>query len=341
MAEERKILIAVDESQASQYAFTWAITNFLRKTDHVLVLNAQQYVPASEISQMIDFGGEYAVPVQIGANEEERSRLLFASKIVVDKYQALLASADIPCEGAVVKGPAGDHIVAEAERINATAVIVGTHCYGLLKRTFLGSISDHVIHHASAPVILVRSDKAPGAHDPIGHNGLQRTIVIAVDECKESVFAFTWALSNICAEADKVIILHVQNPALGATPDAFPLDDIYVHMSSSTADDVKLLDSSEKLVEKYMQYAAKESKVNCEGKVVTGPTAETVLAEVVKLQADVVVIGTHKISAVAKTFLGSVSDYLAHHSPCPVVVAKMPAEDLAAASGDQVADKTA
>jgi nucleotide-binding universal stress UspA family protein len=44
MATERKIIIAVDDSETSAYAFTWALHNLLRKSDKVVVLTVAPFV---------------------------------------------------------------------------------------------------------------------------------------------------------------------------------------------------------------------------------------------------------------------------------------------------------
>lgn len=44
MATDRKIIVAVDDSEVSAYAFTWALHNLVRKTDKVVVLTAAPFV---------------------------------------------------------------------------------------------------------------------------------------------------------------------------------------------------------------------------------------------------------------------------------------------------------
>lgn len=44
MASGRKIMIAVDDTEVSAYAFTWALHNLLRKSDQVVALTAAPYV---------------------------------------------------------------------------------------------------------------------------------------------------------------------------------------------------------------------------------------------------------------------------------------------------------
>ncbi len=54
MATDRKIIIAVDDSETSAYAFTWALHNLFKKSDKVIVLTAAPFVtldfPSTDIA---------------------------------------------------------------------------------------------------------------------------------------------------------------------------------------------------------------------------------------------------------------------------------------------------
>jgi len=310
METDRKIIIAVDDSETSAYAFTWALHNLFKKSDKVIVLTAAPFVTLDFPST--DIASDYGVtavqsPRDAAAAEKNVNE---GAKDLIAKYVQLCAQSEITCEGEVVKGEAASWIVDEAERLNAQLVVMGSHAYGVLKRALVGSKSDFVLHNATCSVAIVRhSEDALEVHDPLASSGGVRKIVIAVDESKESVYAFQWAIENFCKEDDNVVIYHVHHSVL--TPVS----------TLATA-----LNDSEKLVEKYMEYAAKETKIKCEGMVVTGQTEVKVCEGLTNLHADAVIIGTRDRGTLARTFLGSVSDYLAHNSPCPLIVAKVPKE---------------
>uniref|UniRef100_A0A0D6R5Q5 UspA domain-containing protein n=1 Tax=Araucaria cunninghamii TaxID=56994 RepID=A0A0D6R5Q5_ARACU len=348
MASGRKLMVAVDDSETSAYAFTWALYNLVRENDGILVLNV---TPSMETDlPTSDLASDYiSLPPASSATELEafERSVTEESTALVNKYLLQCAQKNIPCEGEVVKGDPSSWIVDEADRRYADIVIVGSHAYGLLKRTLLGSISDYVLHNANCPVAIIRKPQSTQALDSLTPAGLSRKIVIAIDESKETFNAFKWALHNFCRESDKIIVYHVHHPtdlpARAVGTGEFGMEEVYMAADVTEEEDVKARNQSEHLVEKCMQYASKVTKVKCEGMVVTGPTAQKICESLQVLQADAVVVGSHGHGMIARTFLGSVSDYLSHNSPCPLIVVKLPKEkenDIAKHEEDEKKDTT-
>ncbi len=56
----------------------------------------------------------------------------------------------------VWEGEAGDAITVAAEAEGADLIVVGSHGRSTVGRFLLGSVSDHVVHHAGCPVLVVR-----------------------------------------------------------------------------------------------------------------------------------------------------------------------------------------
>lgn len=328
MASGRKIMIAVDHTEVSAYAFTWALHNLLRKSDQVIALTAAPFVDITYPSA--DLASEYGPTVIPSAADAEGNakHVNTDAKKLIARCIAQCAQADISCTGEVVKGDAGTWIVDEANRLGADVIVVGSKGSGALKRMVMGSNSDYVLHNATCPVAVVRHvEEELKDHDALNSTGGSRKVVIAVDESRESVFAFKWALENFATEEDSVVIYHVNQsipPVTTAGTGEFGIEEVYVPSESQGKTEVQALDESEKLVEKYMAFAAKETKIKCEGIVVTGQPELKVIEGLTKLGADAVIIGTHDRSAVSRTLLSSITDHLAHNSPCPLIVARMP-----------------
>eukprot|EP00245_Coleochaete_scutata_P006357 TRINITY_DN20781_c0_g1_i1.p1 TRINITY_DN20781_c0_g1~~TRINITY_DN20781_c0_g1_i1.p1 ORF type:complete len:338 (-),score=78.04 TRINITY_DN20781_c0_g1_i1:603-1616(-) len=319
----RRMVVAVDGSDSSDYAVEWAIKNVFKEGDHALLLSAT----SSAFDLMTaDTANEYPMSVAVSpVHIEDQDRQLTKDGVqLVNHYIAVLKAAKVEAEGEVVKGDAGSWIVQEADKFDADAIIMGSHGYGIVKRTIMGSISDYVKNNSSRPLVLVRTPKEGVTKETNG--SLCRKIVIAVDGTEPSVQAFMWALTNFCTGTDNVVILHVQEPVLQPTSfgtGQFGIDEVYIPPQATAKDDVEMLRVSEKLVEKYMTFAEKEApKIHCEGMIVSGQAEDQVIKELELLQADAVVVGSQDKGFVGRTLLGSVSDYLAHSAPCPVIIVK-------------------
>ncbi|AFZ34905.1 UspA domain-containing protein [Stanieria cyanosphaera PCC 7437] len=54
--------------------------------------------------------------------------------------------------------------------------------------------------------------------------------------------------------------------------------------------------------------------------LIQGVTVETIIQEANKLQADLIVLGSHGHNVIYKTFMGSVSEGVLTHAACPVLL---------------------
>jgi nucleotide-binding universal stress UspA family protein len=72
---------------------------------------------------------------------------------VVDR----LRQHGVAVEAKVAQGTPGEVIVGEAEAAGADLIAMTTHGRSGLGRLVLGSVSDHVLRHATCPVLLLRA----------------------------------------------------------------------------------------------------------------------------------------------------------------------------------------
>lgn len=69
-----------------------------------------------------------------------------------------------------------------------------------------------------------------------------------------------------------------------------------------------------------MAASLEKQGLQAEALLVQGPTAETLLDEVERLKADLIIMGSHGRSGLFKAFLGSVSEQVLRDSKVPVLI---------------------
>jgi nucleotide-binding universal stress UspA family protein len=176
----RRIGIAVDLSDESAFAVKWAVQNYLRPGDAVVLL----HVRPTSVLYGADWG---SIPVSVDdddalpaapADESEEARKkreedfdAFTSTKAQDLAQPLVA-AQIPIKIHIVKDhDMKERLCLEAERLGLSAMIMGSRGFGASRRVAkgrLGSVSDYCVHHCVCPVVVVRyPDDAAAAGDEL------------------------------------------------------------------------------------------------------------------------------------------------------------------------------
>ena len=145
------IVVGVDGSDASREAVRWAAEEARLRSARLAAVHAWSFVPAAPLGEP----GVFAMPAgdlagQLSAESEAASETLDAA--VAD---ALGGEPSIEVERKLVEGDAGEALVDEAAR--AQLIVVGSHGRTGLKAALLGSVSRHVVDHATCPVVVVKT----------------------------------------------------------------------------------------------------------------------------------------------------------------------------------------
>ncbi|PRQ42368.1 putative universal stress protein A [Rosa chinensis] len=157
--KERKILVAVDEGEESMYALSWCLKNVVsQNSKDTLIL---VYVKPPKAVYMPLDGTGYMFSTDIFAAMEKYSGQVASS--VVEKAKKMcrdvLPELDVKVETRVENGDPRDVICHLVEQIAADVLVMGSHGYGLIKRAFLGSVSNHCAQNAKCPVLIVKKPK--------------------------------------------------------------------------------------------------------------------------------------------------------------------------------------
>ncbi|CAI5479568.1 unnamed protein product [Closterium sp. Yama58-4] len=166
MEPARKIAIAVDLSDESAHAVKWAVKNYLRPSDHVVLL----HVRPTSVLYGADWGAsettEEAPDKETKQKMEDDFDALTVAK--AKDLAAPLEEAGIQYKTHIVKDhDMKERICLEVERAGVNACIMGSRGFGAEKRSRkarLGSVSDYCVHHCDCPVVVVRmhEDKKEG-----------------------------------------------------------------------------------------------------------------------------------------------------------------------------------
>ncbi|KAJ3021458.1 hypothetical protein HKX48_008464 [Thoreauomyces humboldtii] len=84
-----------------------------------------------------------------------------ASHILLRKFGTKLMKAQIKCRAISLRGDPRDEIVHKCIDIDPVMLVVGSRGMTGLKRVFVGSTSDHLVHHSPCPVVVVHRHHRP------------------------------------------------------------------------------------------------------------------------------------------------------------------------------------
>ncbi|CAO3644116.1 unnamed protein product [Cunninghamella echinulata] len=144
----RVVCICLD-STSGKDAFNWAVNSFIQpSTDLVILLHVRQIdLPIAPYINATGYLDE------VGEELREESHQLLRH------YAGKLVKKHVTCKAISMIGDPKTEIVRKIKEVKADTVIVGSRNYGLVKRTLLGSVSDHIAHHSPCTVIIAKPNK--------------------------------------------------------------------------------------------------------------------------------------------------------------------------------------
>ncbi|PAA60422.1 hypothetical protein BOX15_Mlig033942g2, partial [Macrostomum lignano] len=153
----RKVILAMDGSQHCYRALSWYAEN-LNSEDDQLVFVYVAEPPTSAIAAGV------TTPEQMTAGLQEAiTKGKGLASEVTQKCSELGIKAQTRFLERIAHG-AGPALVDLSVEENADLIVMGNRGIGTLRRTFMGSVSDYVLHHAHRPTIIVPPPKESGHH---------------------------------------------------------------------------------------------------------------------------------------------------------------------------------
>jgi len=174
-----------------------------------------------------------------------------------------------------------------------------------------GSVALEVGRHAGAAVLIAR--KSP--HGPV---------IAATDFSDVSFVALRAAAAEARRRASPLHLLHASDVglfALGHAGAAMP------YLLTTPPITLEGLDTLHALAKHRLEETAAEMKLSARTAVIAGPAADVIVEYAETINAELIVVGTHGRSGLARLTLGSTASSVLESAPCSVLIVRLSAAD--------------
>ena len=148
-----KIIISTDGSDFSRTAVEKAcqIIADPKNTEVKVVAVYQAVLPLDAFQQSVEYAEKEERSEQAKAEEFAQAR----ARVIEEKFP----NSGLSITSQAIMGAPDQILIDSANKWKADIIVVGSHGRGFLERTFQGSISDSLVHHAPCSVFVVRPTK--------------------------------------------------------------------------------------------------------------------------------------------------------------------------------------
>ena len=210
----------------------------------------------------------------------------------------------------VRRGDAEFEICRAAAEENADIIVIASHGLGGLKDTFIGTTSEGVVRHARCTVLTIREHTfaIDEAQQP---RFAPKRILLTTDFSEASKKAFPYAVALARKFGASLMLVYV-------VPSHLPAE--ISHMGIVVEEKAMLSEIEEHLPR--FREAELDPQVHVETLVLSGGPAHEICATAETQSADLIVISTHGHTGLKRFPLGSVTENVVRHAPCPVLVVR-------------------
>ena len=198
-------------------------------------------------------------------------------------------------------------ILVQANMLDSDLIVISTHGLGGLDRLVLGSVTEHVLRNASAPVLVIppHSTAAPLSASQVRF----RRILCPVDFSTGSQAGLSFAIS-LAEEADAALtLLHV-------------IDDSYTSDLTLSARDVEVL--QQRCVDDLQRMIPAEVPTYCSVDFVVsvGRPAREILSLATLRTTELIVMGVQGRNALDRLVFGSTTHAVIRAANCPILTVR-------------------
>jgi nucleotide-binding universal stress UspA family protein len=294
MEGAKRILVATDGSTDAERAIDWLADFPLAADATVEVVNALRL--PFPMDQIVALGWEEFLAENEHVVADARRRL-------EKRWPGVTAR--------VLEGDARTVIVDAATQAGSDLIVLGARGLGAVASFLLGSVSIGVTRHAPCPVLVCRGPARP-----------LKNVLIAVDGSTDARAAVEYFAALPLPAGLRVRLVGVVEPL--RYPSSAPG---FVGATLRAAMQDLENESRQRLEAAIAPLAAMlRSRVRVvDTTTPTGPPPATIVHEAEVNDSDLIVVGARGLGALERVALGSVSESVLRHAPCPVLVVRPPA----------------
>ena len=293
----KRILAPVDFSAASQHGLTFAGT--LAERFHATI----QLLHVVEPPVLPQWGYAH-IP-------QREAKLRRAAEEKLPKLPSECGlNSELVVSTKIRSGEAEDEICAAAAESGADLIVLASHGLGGIQHAFTGSTAERVVRRAPCPVLTVRDKVLPTK--PAGRPVFDlKRIVVTTDFSEESKKAFPYALALARKFEASLVLLYVVASHL-------PAD---LQLMDLVMEEKQLLEEARERLPLFLQ-AELDPHLHVETLVAQGGSAHEICRTAETHSADLIVMATHGHAGLKRLLIGSVTENVVRHAPCPVLVVR-------------------
>ncbi|HKZ93594.1 MAG TPA: universal stress protein [Candidatus Bathyarchaeia archaeon] len=278
----QKILLAVDGSETSLQAEELSVMFAKKFQSKVTAVHA---VP----EQLLDLGAKTPTDIPKAVLSEVSEWFVTKGEDVLKNTQALFQEEGVKIEARLAHGDPAENIITLAAKEKFDLIIAGTRGETEAELYSLGSTAEKISRHAECSVLVVK-EKSSISKILVGFDGSEKAQI----GLKHAV--------HLAQKLDaEITVVNVQERRLFEPKPAI----------------------AQKLGKRILLQAAAELKgVDARQRLEFGNPAEGIIELANKENFDLIVVGSRGLSRAKRFLLGSVSDDVAHHSRCSVLIAR-------------------
>ncbi|MEO5833473.1 MAG: universal stress protein [Nakamurella sp.] len=297
-AGENVIYVGMDGSPTAEGAAIWAARDAHRRGAALCLVHVENLIVAG-------YAGEVVYPASIFDADRVWNQTVLTK--VTDQITTTFPGLEVRT---VVSPGAPVEVLRRLAR-HGLMTVVGSHGTHQFTDVTLGSIAAGSVTHGRGPVVVVRADPATGTVRGAG------PVVVALDGLPDSDDALGFAFEEADLRGRVLVAVHTWNDAAF---DGFAYTDP-IEVNRTLIDDQE----TRLLAEQLAGWVDRYPDVMVTPVVLRGSPAATLLrycSSEGHVQPELLVVGSRGRGGFAGLLLGSTSQALIAHAPCPVAVVR-------------------